>query len=171
MVFRKPAGSTLFCQFEAVLGAAFWPALSALAQLHADEWIHLLVLDPDGSSYYVPEYGMYPAALMAVTISADEYWETITEEPSGDVTGAIIFSSEIIALTGSSGKWGCWGERSFGVAAIRGAPNSDESSGWREKYGPFLEIGDALSQYIAPNFRAGIPEDTSSALMANYAKA
>jgi hypothetical protein len=113
---------------------------------------------------------MYPAASMALTMSADEYWETISEQPSGDITGAIVDSAEDIALTGPSGKWGCWGERGFGVAAIQGVPRSGPSSGWREQYGPFLAADDALQQYIAPNFRkTGIPYEFSSALIANYA--
>ncbi|MEV4750852.1 hypothetical protein AB0K21_31200 [Streptosporangium sp. NPDC049248] len=166
MVFRNPSKSTLFCEFEAVLGVDFWPALCALAQLHGDDWIHLLVLDPDGDSYYVPEYNMYPAASIATTSSMDEYWELISEEPSGDVTGAIVFSAEVIALTGVSGKWGCWGERSIGVAAIQGVP----ADGWREKYGPLLTVNDALRQYITPNFRKlGVPGEFASALTTNYA--
>ncbi|WP_433382519.1 hypothetical protein [Streptosporangium sp. CA-115845] len=113
MVFRNPAESTLFCEFDAVLSADFWPALCALAQLHGDDRIQLLVLDPDGDSYYAPEYNMYPATSIALTSSANEYWEVISEEPSGDDTGAIVFSAEAIALTGVSGEWECWGERSF----------------------------------------------------------
>jgi hypothetical protein len=170
MVFRNPAKSTLFCEFEAVLGADFWPALCALAELHGDEQIQFLVLDPDGDSYYVPEYSMYPAASIALTSSADEYWKAISEQPSGDVTGAIVFSAEVIAFTGVSGKWGGWGERSLGVAAIQGMPDVGLSGTWREKYGPFLAANDALHQYIAPNFGGlAIPGEFVSDLTTNYA--
>lgn len=170
MVFRNSAESTLFCEFDAVLSADFWPALCTLAQMHGDDRIQLLVLDPDGDSYYVPEYDMYPAISMALTSSADEYWEAISEEPSGDVTGAIVFSAEVVALTGVSGKWGCWGERDFGVAVIQGMPTAGLSDGWREKHGPFLAANDALRHYIAPNFGGlDVPDEFASALTANYA--
>lgn len=168
MVFRDLAGYTLFCEFEAVLGAKFWPALTALAQLHGDDMVELLVVAPGGDSYYKPEYGMYPAASLATASSPQEYWKTISEEPRGDATGAIVFSAEVVAIDGPSGEWGCWGERNLGVALIRGVP-PEELEGWSDTYGPFLEVEEALRQYVAPNFmRLAMPDELSSALTANY---
>lgn len=169
MVFRRPAAETLFCEYEAPFAADFWPALRDLARYHGDATIELLVLDPDVDSYYVPEYHFYPAASLSIDLDEDYYWDVLNEEPEGDVSGAIVHSANTIALTGSSGAWGLWGERSLGVALVQGVPAGNRSDGWRAEYGPFLEVEEALQHYIEPNFRGrGVPVEVVGSLERNY---
>ena len=109
MVFRHLVGPTFFCEYEVVLGGGFWPALVSLARLHDDESINLFTVDPDPVRYYFREYGDYACFSLRISASREDYWGAVAESPSGDPTGAIAFTADMIAITGWSGDWGCWG--------------------------------------------------------------
>lgn len=122
-VFRDPGRATVFSGFHTILSPDFWPALRALAGSHGDDRIQLLVVEPDCDEHYVPEYGMYPAGVLTVAATGHDYWNLISEKPFGELTGAIVYSADVVAVAGASGEWGCWGERSAGLAAIQGMPD------------------------------------------------
>ena len=169
MVFLAPSKFTLFCEYEALFAADFWPALTELAAVHGDPVIDLLVIEPNAASYYIPEYRIYPAFSLPVESNEDRYWDALNEEPGGDITGAVIHSANVVALSGASTRWGIWGDRHLGVAAVQGAPIADDAGSWREKYGPFLAVEDALVHYVAPNFGGQVPEVLAEELAANFA--
>ncbi|WP_228769773.1 hypothetical protein [Actinokineospora alba] len=73
-VFKEDAGDSLFCGFDVVLTPEFWPALRAMARLHGDPCVELLVLEPDCDAFYLPEYRMYPAMSLSVEADVDDYW-------------------------------------------------------------------------------------------------
>ncbi|WP_030568273.1 hypothetical protein [Streptomyces aureocirculatus] len=176
LVFKSPdqpfagdAGDSLFCEFDAVLTPEFWPALRAMARWHGDPYVDLLVLEPDGAAFYVAEYGMYPAVSLSVEADADDYWAAIGYEPDGDVMGSIAISADVIAVTGPSGKWGCWGERDPEVAVFRGFPGAAEREEWRARFGPFLDVSGALESYLPVTFAGRrVPDRYAAALTANY---
>ncbi len=147
------------------LGGHFWPVLRELARTYADDRVYLLVVAPDGDSYYAPEYGVYPAAVLSSTASEDEYWETISEEPGGDVTGALAFSAEVVAFTGDSGEWGCWAESGYEIAAVQGWPATLSPL----VYVPLLNAVETLEDFVSLAFyKHGVPRDFASAFLANY---
>lgn len=169
MVFRKRQGTTVFCQYESVLGMQFWPAIRDLAALHGDTSVDFLVIRPSVKDYYLPEYGTFAAFTLSVDADSATYWKAISQPPQGGMTGAIVFSAEIIAISGPSSDWGCWGERDYGIAAFH-SEGSDLCS-WAEKHGPFLDATDALRDFVAPNFASGrIPESFSSVFLDNYSE-
>lgn len=159
--------TTTFCEFGAVFSADLWPALTELAAAHGDDYVHLVVVEPDVDRY-VAGYGVWPALSLPVTASADDYWDAINEAPRGDATASLLEWAEIVAFGGDSGTWGCWGERDPEIAAFHGfaLPVLD---GWRERHGPFLDAADALESYIAPSFQGrAVPDDFSAAFLRNY---
>ncbi|GHJ91581.1 hypothetical protein SNE510_11000 [Streptomyces sp. NE5-10] len=168
-VCREGAEGALFCEFDAVLTPEFWPALRAMARWHGDSHVELLVLEPDCESFYLPEYRTYPAVSLSVEADTDDYWAEIGHEPDGDVMGSIAISANVIAVTGASGRWGCWGERDPEVAVFRGFPTPAARHEWRERYGPFLDVAGALDSYLPPTFAGGtVPEAYAASLTANY---
>ncbi|MFE6775285.1 hypothetical protein [Streptomyces sp. NPDC057702] len=168
-VFRGSAGDSLFCEFDAVLTPEFWPALCAMARWHGDRHVELLVLEPDSDAFYLPEYRMYPAASLPVEAGVDDYWAAIGYEPDGDIMGSIAISANVIAVTGSSGKWGCWGERDPEVAVFQGFPNAAVRSGWCAQFGPFLGVSGALESYLPLTFAGrAVPDEYAATLTANY---
>ncbi|MFC4110780.1 hypothetical protein [Micromonospora zhanjiangensis] len=168
MVFLMPSKFALFCEYEALFAADFWPALTELAAVHGDSVVDLLVIEPNAASYYIPEYRMYPAFSLPVESNEDRYWDALNEEPEGDITGAVIHSANMIALSGLSARWGIWADRHLGIAVVQGAPIEDDSGSWRERNGPFLGVEDALVHYVAPNFGGQVPEALAGELTAKF---
>lgn len=169
MVFRTPVSRSLFCEYETIFSADFWPAIASVANYHRDRQVEFLVLEPSAESYYAPGYGMYPAFSIPIQSSEDEYWSALNESPGGDVTGALIHSANVVAVAGSSGKWGFWGERDLGIVVVQGVPSEGSSGGWRKEYGPFLEVDEALYHYVAPNYGGhSVPTGLANALANNY---
>jgi hypothetical protein len=168
-VFRDHAGDSLFCEFDAVLAPEIWPALCMMARWHGDDHIELLVLEPDCDDFYLPEGLGYPAVSLSVEASEDDYWTAIGFEPDGDALGSIAISADVVALTGASGKWGCWGERGPEVAVFQGFPNSAVRNEWRTQFGPFLEVSGALESYLPLAFAGrSVPDEYAATLTANY---
>lgn len=165
MVFRKPGPNTLFAEFEVAMSGAFWPVIRDIARAHGDELVHILVLDPDAEHYYLKHYGKYEAATIRIDASEGDYWGLISEEPDGDPTGAIVFSANVVALVGDSGKWGCWGEKGLEVMAIQGLPEKGDS----DRRIPLLAAQDAINTFVAMSYwRSSVPPQMASALMTNY---
>ncbi len=159
----------MFCEFDAVLTPEFWLALCAIARWHGDGHVELLVLEPDCDSFYFPEYQMYPAMSLSVEAEVDDYWAVIGHEPNGDIMGSIAISANVIAVTGPSGRWGCWGERDPEVAVFRGFPNAAARNEWRAQFGPFLEASGALDSYLPLTFAdRTVPDGYAATLTATY---
>ncbi|MFF4529688.1 hypothetical protein ACFY1P_10490 [Streptomyces sp. NPDC001407] len=153
-VFKRDAGDSLFCEFDAVLTPEFWPVLRAMARWHGDRRVELLVLEPDRDALYFPEYRMCPA---------------IGHEPDGDVMGSIAISANVVAVTGLSGKWGCWGERDPEVAVFQGFPDLAARNEWCAQFGPFLDVSGALESYLPLTFAGrSVPDEYAATLAANY---
>ncbi|MGW6601888.1 hypothetical protein [Streptomyces sp. NPDC055036] len=168
-VFRDWAGESLFCEFDAVLAPDIWPAICAMARWHGDERIELLVVEPDRDEFYLPEGLGYPALSLSVEASEDDYWAAIGFEPGGDALGAIAISANVVALTGASGRWGCWGERDPEVAAFQGFPDAAARSEWCARFGPFLDVSGALESYLPMAFGGRpVPDEYAATLTANY---
>ncbi|MFI5928894.1 hypothetical protein ACIA3K_23390 [Micromonospora sp. NPDC051543] len=168
-VFREIEGESLFGEFDAVLAPDFWPALSAMARWHGDERVELLVLEPDCDTYYLSEYGSYPALSLSVEASEDDYWALIGHEAASDIFGSIAISANVIAVTGPSRRWGCWGERDPEVAVFRGFPTSAVRREWQERFGPMLDAGGALQEYLPLAFRGRtVPDVWAATLATNY---
>ncbi|USY18785.1 hypothetical protein NE857_26415 [Nocardiopsis exhalans] len=168
-VFKEGVEGSLFCEFDAVLTPKFWPALCAMARWHGDSHVELLVLEPDGDDFYRPEYRMYPALSLSVEADMDNYWAAIGHEPDGDILGSIAISANVVAVTGASGRWGCWGERDPEIAVFRGFPNVAARNEWCAQFGPFLEVSGALESYLPLTFAGQtVPDEYAAALTANY---
>lgn len=168
-VFAKGAEDSLFCEFDAVLAPDFWPALCTMARWHGDKQIELLVLEPEREEFYLPEYGMYPAISLPVDAGMDGYWAAIGYEPGGDIMGSIAVSANVIAVTGPSGSWGCWGERDPEIAVSRGFPSVAARTEWGTRFGPFLEVAGALESYLPLTFAGRtVPNAYAEALTVNY---
>lgn len=169
-VFTEIAGDSLFCEFDAVLTPEFWPALCAMARSHGDEHVELLVLEPACDSYYLSMYQTYPALSLSVEASEDEYWALIGHE-AASIFGSIAISANVIAVTGPSGRWGCWGERDPEVAVFRGFPTAAVRDEWQTQFGPILDVSGALESYLPLTFPGWtVPDEWAATLAATYGR-
>ncbi|WP_051950662.1 hypothetical protein [Actinacidiphila yeochonensis] len=167
--FRERAGDALFCEFDVLLTPELWPALRAMARWHGDDRIDILVLEPDRDGFSLRERLGYPAVSLSVEAGEDGYWAAVGYECDGDFAESLTISANVVALTGASGKWGCWGERDPEVAIFQGFPDEAARSEWCARFGPFLDVAGALESYLPPTFAGWtVPDEYAAALAANY---
>ncbi|MFB8242429.1 hypothetical protein ACFC58_38455 [Kitasatospora purpeofusca] len=137
-VFRELADEAVFCGFDTLLTPDAWPAIAALAALHGDRQVDLLVVEAHGVSG--------EALSLPVRATPDDYWARVGFGPDpgpGDLE-SITIAAQVVALTGPSGRWGCWGERDPEVAVVRGFPDQAARAQWRARYGPCVDAAGAL---------------------------
>ncbi|UKD55933.1 hypothetical protein L3Q65_04235 [Amycolatopsis sp. FU40] len=157
-VFREPRGDSLFCEYDVVLAPEIWPALREMARWHGDDRVDLLVLEPGARQ------------TVSAPVGSEGYWSAIGHESDDEFLDSIAVTADVIAVTGPSGKWGCWGERGPEVAVFQGFPDAAAREEWRERFGPFLDAAEAVESYVWMAFggRRPVPDEYAAALVADY---
>lgn len=141
--FRAVEGEIRIAEYDYVLSPEFVPVLVGLMDQHNDDWVTLAVVDPT-PQYYVAHYQQYPAVRLERSTLAEQYWDAISYEPAGDPTGAIAHTANVLAVTGSSGRWAVWGERKWDLLLVHTvAP----ANAWAAKTLPFTRPDDALRNF------------------------
>ncbi|MFI6056060.1 hypothetical protein ACIBCO_39080 [Streptomyces violascens] len=163
MVFLKDRGDTLFGEFDALLTPELWPALCAMARWHGDQHVELIVLSASHGTTSAPA-----ALSLSVEASSDDYWDAVGFAADGDALDSITVAANVVAVTGPSGKWGCWGERDPEVAVFQGFPDTAARDAWRAEFGPFLGVDEALASYLSLAFRSPVPDWYNAAMTAHY---
>ncbi|MGK5639037.1 hypothetical protein ACSNOK_12140 [Streptomyces sp. URMC 126] len=161
-VFRHLADDAVFCEFDALLTPDAWPALAALAESHGDRQVDLLVVAADGVAG--------PAALsLSVEATPDDYWAEVGFDSGREHLESITIAARTVAVTGPSGRWGCWGQRDPEVAVVRGFPDEAARHDWRARYGPCLDAAGALTFWLPHTFHDGfVPDAYAAELIAHY---
>ncbi|CAM3101480.1 hypothetical protein [Stackebrandtia soli] len=169
-VFRRPAGDSLFCEFDVLLTPELWPALCAMARWHGDDQIDLMVLEPDLDGYLAEGLG-YPVRSLSADASEDDYWDAVgfTSTTADDFSWSFTVSAIVVAITGASAKWGCWADRDPELAVFQGFLDAPTRSEWYDRFGPFLDVSGALEVYH-PTAIVGrtVPESFVGPMAANY---
>lgn len=137
--FVARGGTVAVGEFTRLLGVDFVPVFQALARAHGDDGIAAAVVEP-AKSYYEQHYGFLPAFTVGAQDLEDGYWEGLTYSPSGDPTGEIGVSADVIAVVGLSRRWAVWGQRSWELALL-----------WTEEAGSWLDVG---VPFVAPPCRS-----------------
>ncbi|MEW1654248.1 MULTISPECIES: hypothetical protein [unclassified Streptomyces] len=160
-VFRELADEAVFCEFDLLLTPDAWPALSALARLHGDRQVDLLVVEADGIAG--------PALSLSVEATPDDYWAEVGFDSGREFLDSVTIAARAVALTGPSGCWGCWGERDPEVAVVRGFPGEAARHDWRVRYGSCADAAYALAAWLPQVFRnRRVPDAYAAELTANY---
>ncbi|GHF70512.1 hypothetical protein GCM10010218_59700 [Streptomyces mashuensis] len=160
-VFRKLADEAVFFEFDLLLTPDAWPALTALARLHGDRQIDLLVVEAEGIAG--------PALSLSVEATPGDYWAEVGFDPGGEALDSVTIAAKTVALTGPSGRWGCWGERGPELAVVRGFPDEVARQHWLVRYGPFVDAAHVLAFWLPqlfPNRR--VPDAYAAELAAHY---
>ncbi|MGF6884734.1 hypothetical protein ABIA39_007085 [Nocardia sp. GAS34] len=138
--------------------------------MHGDKQVDYLVVDPGLGSVNIPaDCGVYPSLSMDITASANDvdaaYGESV---PGNEAFSLIIDLSNVIAIAGSSGTWGCWGDRDPGIMAIR-AVDTDAFRDWIESLDCYHASAEGILDTVALNIRGGIvPSDFRDRFLLNY---
>ncbi|MDT0461013.1 hypothetical protein RM550_35790 [Streptomyces sp. DSM 41527] len=160
-VFRELADEAVFCEFDLLLTPDAWPALSALARLHGDRQVDLLVVEADGVAG--------PALSLSVEATPDDYWTEVGFDSGREPLESVTIAARTVALTGPSGSWGCWGERDSEVAVVRGFPGEAARHDWHVRYGPCVDAAGALASWLPQVFgNRCIPGAYAAEMAANY---
>lgn len=124
--FVARSGFASIFEFDYVLGD-FGRVLEQLARVYCDKSVLLIGLEP---RYYEPAFGVWPALRFDSCSVRERYWETLYWEPGTGVVGNLGDTLNVLAIAGSSGKWGVWGQRDWEVGLLltpdRAGPWCDE---------------------------------------------
>lgn len=162
--FHAPGGTVRVAQFERLLGTGFVPVLTGLADEHGDTTVTLLVIEPH-YSYYEAEYSHLPAIRLDRAEIAERYWEGIAHEPSGDPTGAIAYTGNVIVIFGSTRRWAIWGQRDWGLVLVH---SSQSTARWSEAGVPFVSPDVAIGDFtFAASPDVPFSESRVASLLAN----
>ena len=166
--FVERAGHVAICDYSYVLGSDFVPVLAALAEVHGDDEIVLVVAEPV-PSYYVESYGLQPGFRITPDALAEGYWGGLGFEPMGDPTGAMGYTADLTIIVGSTAAWSVWGHRDWGLAFVHTAAADGP---WLTAGPKFLPPRDALEALTALNRRFKPLTDTEvSKFLRNFAHA
>ncbi len=92
--------------------------------------------------------------VVPVDATPDDYWAEVGFDESGrPFLDSIHAMAQAVAVTGPSGRWGCWGERDPEVAVVRGFPDEAARQEWCARYGPGVDAAGALEFWLPRTFR------------------
>jgi hypothetical protein len=162
--FLLPRGQVDIAEFDRLLADDFVPVLQALARTPGDDNVILTVVDPE-ASYYRNGYAHYPGRRFESPHLAQRYWDGLTYVPSGDPTGAIFYTADVVAVAGSSGTWAVWGERDWDLVLVH---SQTVNGPWLDVGVPFLGGPEALREFTAPDWGdVHLPERERSTFLRN----
>lgn len=128
--FRDKRGYATVFEFDVVIGGDFGGPLDQLARFYGDTDITVLAISPSLETFRIAD-GRYPSFRIDADLVAEGYgWMMVT--PSIGATNApLIDMADVLAITGSTGKWAVYTQRDWEVAVL---VTPDE-------FGPWLTTG------------------------------
>lgn len=141
--FRASSGHVDVCQYGHAVEGSFGPVVQALADVHGDESLTVVTLDPS-PAYYREHYGTYGSFRVSGPGIGDAYREAVAYEPQGDPTGAVTFTADVVAMVGSTGLWSVWAERSWDLALVM---SQHPAGSWLASGVPFVAVETALDDF------------------------
>ncbi len=142
LAFRTTTGLVDICEYEEILTDEFAEVLRSLCDVHGDESVVFVTLEPDPLEYYVKHYEHVPGFRIRPDELRDGYWSHLTYLPGGDALGAILYTANVVGLMGSSGTWSVWGERNWEMGLIH---SQAERRTWLDSDVRFFPTREALS--------------------------
>ncbi|MCP2180059.1 hypothetical protein LY12_001321 [Prauserella alba] len=162
--FRAASGNVDICQFYLAIEGRFGPVLQALADAHHDESVSVCVFEPT-ADYYRENYGSYPAFTLPREKLTRNYWGAVSHEPGGDPTGALTYTANVVGITGSTGAWAVWAERSWDLAVM---VSQIKDGCWRSVGVEFVHPEVALADFTEPDFKVPLPSADRATFLHNF---
>jgi hypothetical protein len=162
--FRISGDEIRIAQFGHLLGTGFAPVLAGLADDHGDAAVTLAVVEPK-PSYYIEQYSHFPAVRLERAALSERYWEGISFEPSGDPTGAIAYTADVVAIAGATRGWAVWGQRDWDLILIG---STAPAGPWADTSVPFVSAEEAVRDFtFGSRAEVSLAEPEIAALLRN----
>ena len=124
----------------------------------------VVVMDPD-PSYYAEHYLHFPAVRFERAALPERYWEGIAYEPSGDPTGAIAYTANVVAVAGTTRGWAVWGQRDWDLVLVH---STARAGSWADSSVPFVSPAEAVQDFtFASKREVSFAEPELAALLRN----
>lgn len=130
--FTASSGWIRIYEYDRVLGSDFGTVLEALAREYDDQHVTVMTLEPE-MPYYRDEYQFYPGFQVLENNLRAGYGVGLRHEPQGDPTGALAYTANILAISGSSRAWAIWAQRDWEIGLLL---TRDEVGPWCDQTVP-----------------------------------
>lgn len=161
--FLTSSGNVNFCQYSHAIEGSFGPVLQALVDMHGDETVTSVTLDPS-PTYYREHYGAYGSFRVSGPAISGAYWDAVAYEPQGDPTGALTFTANVVAMVGSTGRWSVWAERTWDLALVM---SQYPEGPWLSRGVAFVPVETALAEFTEPDFKTPLTAERRAEFLRN----
>lgn len=152
-VFSDASGSFLFFEFARAFGEGAWRLFSRLAREFGEPVVWVRCIDPDANEYYQANFEEAAEFAIAATDDTHAYVDRMQHWPRESQADAMAFRADVVAWTGASGRWACWGEREFGLCVLHFVAENQrlkkELVVLSDDYVPLLALSEALTDIVA----------------------
>jgi hypothetical protein len=142
--FRAEAGLVEVCQYDEILTQDFAALLCALCDVHGDQSVALVTIEPDPLAYYRKYYGQLPGFRLTREALSEHYWKHLSYLPNGNALGAILYTANVVALVGSTRTWSVWGQRTWDMGLVHSAARQRP---WLDRHVPLFSPAEGLSLF------------------------
>jgi hypothetical protein len=157
--FRSKLGNLDICQYSHAIEESFEPVLQSLVDTYGDDLVTVATFDPEPLEYQ-DHYGTFGAFTISGRGISETYWSAVAQES----TGELLFSANVVAQVGSSGRWAVWAERSWDLAIIM----SDRAGGpWLSCGVDFVPAEVALENFTEPDFKEPLKGNQRATFLRN----
>jgi hypothetical protein len=144
-----------------------WFTLRDFAELHGDDSISLVVLDPiDHESITGPDLRM--AFTLPTSSSRDEYYRALNFSPDQNLISDIQTLAARLAAFGPSKRWAFVSERDIGAWWSELPLDDPRLKEFERRRRPWAYTADEALGWWGMAFRGGVPEETSKRFQQNY---
>lgn len=114
----KLGGHFSVCEYDQLLNPAFGHVIESLMNSFADDKASFVQVEPP-MSVYRNLFNREPFFEFDASNAARKYFAAIEFEPSSETGGAFSYTSDALAVSGSSGSWSVWGQRDWEIGLLR----------------------------------------------------
>jgi hypothetical protein len=156
-IFRNPSRTFLYFEFARAFDDGAWRLFARVANEFRDSAIVCRAIEPDADDYYRTPFAETAQFSFEASEGPDRYIARMHTWPPQSTPDAIAYNCEVVAWTGTSAQWACWGERASGLCVLQVQPNErlcKELIALSDEYLPVLTLDGALRDITANELQA-----------------
>jgi len=145
--FVRDDGWVTFCQWNDVISGDFGDVFRALCEHHGDDCVVVATFNRGGVRRLTDGRLLPIVRLESAELSKRNYWTSIQAQPGSLYAFPLFPGAEVVAATGSSGRWAVWAQVDWEVGVVL---STRPPGSWLNVVDDlsFVDLDFALSNYM-----------------------